>query len=259
MNSEQVAATIAALLLLAQPVSVFAQERLPNLRVKGKTPCQIHPESAKETANLWVAAQETLESATAKDSAPPNLLVREWRRTLDFAFRLRYEYSDTSVIRTRKPFEKPAPGNLERVGYIQRQGWSTVYYGPDAGLLLSERFLRRHCFRRIEGEGATAGLAGLAFTPLPGTDRPDVTGVLWVDPVRGGLRSVEYTWINAPEEARAPGIGGRADFARLGSGGWIVQRWNIRMARPESGSWRNFDGYTDQGGEVLAVLGTARL
>jgi len=96
-------------------------------------------------------------------------------------------------------------------------------------------------------------------TPLPGTDRPDVTGVLWVDPVRGGLRSVEYTWINAPEEARAPGIGGRADFARLGSGGWIVQRWNIRMARPESGSWRNFDGYTDQGGEVLAVLGTARL
>ncbi|MGQ0703649.1 MAG: hypothetical protein ACT4PM_11010 [Gemmatimonadales bacterium] len=237
---------------LALPV--WAQERLPGVRVKGKTPCQIHPETAVETADLWDAARRTLEGTAPIDSAPPTLLVREWRRTLDFAFRLRYEDVDTSVIHTRRPFEKPAPGNLERAGYIQRQAWSIVYYGPDADLLLSERFLRTHCFRRVEGEGPTADLAGLAFSPLPRTDRPDVTGVLWIDPAGGELRSVEYTWLNPPEEARAPGIGGRTEFARLSTGGWMIQRWNIRMARPEAGPWRGFDGYTDQGGEVLAVL-----
>ena len=129
-----------------------------------------------------------------------------------------------------------------------------MYYGPDPGLLLSERFLRSHCFQRIPGEGATAGLVGLAFTPLPRTRIPDVTGVLWVDAGQRELRSLEYTWINPPAEASAPGIGGRADFAHLTGIGWIVQRWNIRMARQEAGYVRGFDGYTDQGGEVLSVV-----
>lgn len=97
---------------------------------------------------------------------------------------------------------------------------------------------------------------GLAFSPLPRTTIPDVQGVLWIDPERGELRSMEYTWLNAPLEARAPGIGGWADFTRLATGGWIVQRWNLRMARPEAGYARGFDGYTDHGGEVIAVVGT---
>ncbi len=233
---------------------VTAPPRLPAVKVSAKTPCQVHPESALGTADLWDAAQRTLEGTTRADAATPTLLVREWRRALDFRLGLRFEHSDTTEVRTRQPFEKPAPANLERAGYIQRQGWSIVYYGPDPGLLLSERFLRTHCFRRVEGQGATAGLAGLAFTPLPRTRVADVTGVLWVDPDRRELRSLEYTWLNPPLEANAPAIGGRADFARLPGTGWIVQRWNIRMARPEAGYVRGFDGYTDQGGEVLAVL-----
>jgi tetratricopeptide (TPR) repeat protein len=231
-----------------------APPRLPQLRVSARTPCQVRPETALETADLWDAAQRTLLGAVQPDSIVPTLLVREWRRSLDYRFGLRYEQSDTSEIRTRSPFEKPAPANLERAGYIQRQGWSIVYYGPDPGLLLSDRFLRQHCFRRVEGSGATAGLVGLAFAPLPETRVADVKGVLWVDLQQGELRSIEYTWLNAPWEADAPGIGGRADFARLGAAGWIVQRWNIRMARQEAGYTRGFDGYTDQGGEVLAVL-----
>lgn len=228
--------------------------RLPQLEVSARTPCRVHPEAALETADLWDAARRALEGATRTDSTTPTMLVREWRRALDFRFGLRYEQSDTNEVRTRHPFEKPAPANLERAGYIQRQGWSIVYYGPDPGLLLSERFLRSHCFRRVEGQGAAAGLAGLAFMPLPGTRVADVNGVLWVDPERRELRSLEYTWINPPLEANAPGIGGQADFARVAGIGWIVQRWNIRMARPEAGYVRGFDGYTDQGGEVLAVL-----
>jgi len=227
--------------------------RLPNLRVSARTPCEVHPETAAETTDLWLAARQTLESAAREEDAPPTLLVQEWRRTLDGSLRLRWERRDTSFVQTLHPFEKPLPGNLERSGYIQQRGGTTVFYGPDAGLLVSEWFLRRHCFSRITGSGAAAGLLGLAFAPLPTTDRTDVAGVLWIDPARGELRYVEYAWTNTPQEARAPGVGGRADFARLSSGGWIIQRWNIRMPRLEAGLGNGIDGYTDQGGEVLAV------
>lgn len=231
-----------------------AQKRLPNVRVSAKSPCEIHPETAAETAALWVAARTALQGAVETETAgPPTLLIQEWRRTLDPRMRLRQERSDTSRVTTSHPFEKPLPGNLERAGYIQRQGWSTFYYGPDSGLLLSEWFLRRHCFSRIEGHGGTTGLVGLGFTPLPTTHLTDVAGVLWIDPARGELRHVEYAWTNAPEEARLQGVGGRADFVRLSSGGWIVQRWNIRMPHPRPELDGSFDGYTDQGGEVVAV------
>ena len=230
-----------------------AQERLPNVRVSAKSPCEIHPETAGETADLWLAAREALQAASDTTGSPPTLLVQEWRRTLDPRMRLRWERRDTSRVTTFHPFEKRQPANLERAGFIQRQGWNTVYYGPDSGLLLSEWFLRRHCFSRIEGYGGSTGLVGLGFAPLPDTRLTDVSGVLWIDAARGELRHVEYAWTNAPEEARVLGVGGRADFVRLNSGGWIVQRWNIRMPHPRAELDGTFDGYTDQGGEVVAV------
>jgi hypothetical protein len=229
------------------------ETRLPSIKVSGKTPCEVHPETAEATADLWLAARETLESASRTPQDAPTLLIREWRRSLDGRHRLRWERSDTSFVRTLHPFEKPMPGNLERAGYIQQRGWTTFFYGPDAGLLISEWFLRRHCFSRITGSGGSAGLVGLAFEPPASTERTDVAGVLWIDPDRHELRHVEYAWTRAPAEARGRGVGGRADFARLKSGGWIIQRWNIRMPRLEAGLGNGFDGYTDQGGEVLAV------
>lgn len=227
--------------------------RLPDLTVAGKTPCEIHPETALETAELWEDARAALSGTMGIAEGDPTFLVQEWRRSLSPSLRLRWERRDTSRVVTLHPFEKPAPASIERNGYIQQHGWTTVFYGPDAGLLLSERFLRRHCFRRVAGEGAMAGLVGLAFTPLPATRVADVAGVLWVDSAGRALRHVEYVWINAPDEARAPGVGGRTDFSRLASGAWIIQRWNIRMPQPVAGLGRVFDGYTDQGGEVLAV------
>ena len=244
--------TLAGLLLLI-PALLAAQERLPEVRTVAKTACQVHPEGGAATASLWLMAREALESAVATDSAPPTLLVQRWRRTLLPDLRLRWERRDTFRVRTRQPFSEKTPGNLERVGYIQIQRSGIVYYGPGADLLLSERFLKNHCFRRQEGRGGTAGLVGLAFEPLPVQRRPDVEGVLWIDPARRELRTLEYTWRNAPEDARAPASGGRVEFSRMVGGEWIIRSWNIRMPRPWDVTGLGWGGYTDQGGEVLAV------
>lgn len=232
---------------------LVSQARLPDVRISGKTPCQIHPEAGAATAGLWLHAKSALEGSAATDSAAPSLLIQRWRRTLSPRLQLRWERRDTSRVRTRQPFSEKTPGNLERVGYIQARRDALVYYGPGADLLLSERFLKNHCFRREEGRGGTAGLVGLAFDPLPTQDLPDVSGVLWIDPAARELRFLEYTWMNPPVEARAPALGGRVDFVRLADGGWIIRSWNMRMPRPWDIPGLGYGGYTDQGGEVLAV------
>ncbi|HEV8612275.1 MAG TPA: hypothetical protein VGQ73_02120 [Gemmatimonadales bacterium] len=255
MRGERGALALAAIFFLGGVGTSAAQERLPSVRVAGKTPCQVHPETAAGTAELWLIAREALEGSTRSEASAPWFLIQEWRRALDRSFRVRWERRDTSSVRTLHPFEKPLPGNLERDGYIQQRGWITYFYGPDAEHLLSEWFLKRHCFARVPGTGPTAGLLGLSFAPLPRTWVTDVAGVLWIDAAQRELRYVEYAWTNPPFEARAPGVGGRTDFVRLGSGGggWIIQRWNIRMPRISVGLGGTLEGYDDEGGEVLAL------
>lgn len=233
--------------------AILAQARLPDVKISGRTSCQIHPESGAATAELWIDAKTALERTVAGDSSSPTFLVQQWRRTLGPDLGLRWERRDTSRVTTRQPFSKQTPANLERAGYIQKRWDVLTYYGPGAELLLSERFLRQHCFRRETGAGSRIGLIGLAFEPLPAQRLPDVAGVLWIDPVLRLLRYVEYTWTNPPPEARAPALGGRVDYTRLADGGWIIQRWNIRMPRASDIPGTGSGGYTDQGGEVLAV------
>jgi hypothetical protein len=232
---------------------LVAQARLPDVKISARTACQIHPESGAATAELWIDAKTALEGAEAGDSSIPTYLIQNWRRTLAPDLGLRWERRDTTRVTTRQPFSKKTPANLERAGYIQARWNVLTYYGPGTDLLLSERFLRQHCFRRETGTGSRLGLTGLAFEPLPGQRLPDVAGVLWIDPVLRLLRYLEYTWTNPPLEARAPALGGRIDYTRLADGGWIIQRWNMRMPRASDIPGTGYGGYTDQGGEVLAV------
>ena len=101
---------LAVCLLLGLPGSTaLAQERLPSVRVSGKTPCEVHPESASETAELWLAAREALEGSRRLGDSLPRLLVQEWRRGLGRSLRPLWERRDTSYVTTLHPFEKPMP------------------------------------------------------------------------------------------------------------------------------------------------------
>lgn len=244
---------LAVLLALGAASRAAAQARIPEVKTSARTPCEVHPETAVETAELWLSARLALESSTATDSNPPLLLLRKWRRTLSRSLNLISERLDTSRVATRQPFGVKTPSNIERVGYVQRMLSTLIFYGPDPDEIVTERFLRQHCFRRVDGSGATQGLAGLTFDPLPRQEKPDVSGVLWVEPVSGALRYVEYSWTNPPSWAGGGKAHGRTDFVRLATGGWVIQRWYIRLPRRMLGSYDDYDGYVDEGGELLAV------
>lgn len=153
------------------------------------------------------------------------------------------------------PFRSAPAVQLMLMGYVvvEDDGWT--YYGPDADVLLSDIFLRTHCFETRKAKN----LVGLGFTPARGRNLPDVKGTLWVDPDNAELRHLEFTYTRIPEGLKAPKAGGRVEFMRVPNGAWIVRDWVIRMpvARVVAGAYTTgaprVVGYREAGGSAVQI------
>jgi len=162
------------------------------------------------------------------------------------------------------PFQSAAPEELEAQGFVVPLGeYGTegfTYWAPDAEVLVSNPFLRTHCFETKEGHGETSQLIGLAFTPAKGRNKPDVAGTLWLDRTTAELRLLEFTYKNLPQGLVAPKAGGTVEFMRLPSGTWIVHTWTIRMPlatekqRPLGmGTEAEVVGFRETGGAAVEI------
>ena len=117
------------------------------------------------------------------------------------------------------------------MGYVvgsARRGYT--FYGPDPDGLLSDSFLETQCFSAPGGGGADSGFVGLAFEPAPDRRLPDIRGVLWLDALDYGLRTLEFEYTRPPAGLPTDAGGGYVGFMSLPAGTWIVSRWWIRMA-----------------------------
>ncbi len=158
------------------------------------------------------------------------------------------------------PVKSAPPEQLEREGFVvvDQDGWT--YHGPDADELISDAFLRTHCFETKPGRGETEGLLGLAFTPARDRRLPDITGTLWIDQGTAMLHHLDFTYVRLPQEVVAPRAGGRIEFMRVPSGAWIVRDWVIRMPRAQMrqrpmamGTEVVVVGFQEVGGNVLEI------
>jgi len=165
---------------------------------------------------------------------------------------------DTLML--RRPIISADPRILGQVGYVQP--WSGIglrYFPPTASSVLSVGFRSTHCFQVRENPEET--WTGLAFTPLPSRDVPDVEGVIWLGE-DGGAREIEFAFTRLEqvlEEYEMPIIrehlrervrgvprmdgarvllsgvdmkgafGGRLRFEKLDAGWWITREWEMRI------------------------------
>ena len=113
------------------------------------------------------------------------------------------------------------PDSLERTGYVRAEPDTTLtYLAPDENVLLSESFLRTHCF---SAPGAKDGaLAELRFKPVRGRRLPDVEGSVFVDTLSGELRRIDYRYV-------APALAGaaRGDACRRQCVAAAAPRWAL--------------------------------
>lgn len=199
-------------------------------RVVADSRCAAYRDSATAAYRVWEQARTALMSSVlARASTAYEMdIVRVQQR---FNVRGDSLLSSTEAEQhgnTTRPFVAVAAERLASEGYVTRDASGVLYAGPDEEILLSDSFAETHCMR-LEDQGAGPGTIALTFTPIPERRLPDITGRLSIDRRTGLLRRLDYTYVNLPPEERTAGAGGTTSFRMLPSGGWLVDRWSIRM------------------------------
>lgn len=242
--------------------------RLREIRVEERARCSILPDEGIELQRVWDEALKAI-TATAWTGQQAyfrfdavmheQLLDRQGRPVTEAVLEEVRFYG-------RHPFRAIPTRDLVLGGFVQEPEGQVAYYAPDADVLLSDAFVRRHCFRLVRGQGESAGLLGLSFEALPQSRLPDIEGVMWLDPADAELRWLDYTYVNLASSIDQEGLGGMVEFARLPSGAWIIRSWWIRVPvvewipaqRQRPGRYR-LTGINEGGGQVVSVWLTARI
>ncbi len=233
---------------------------LSQVVVQGERQCDV--ESGASVAAVWEEVHEALAAVswTSRDPGYWYAIARFERETTPGGRARGPDSTWRDDGYRRVPIKSVPPDQLEREGFVvvDSEGWT--YHGPDADELISDAFLRTHCFETKSGRGDTEGLIGLAFAPARGRTLPDITGTLWIDRTTAMLHHLDFSYTRLPEGLVAPRAGGRIEFLRVPSGAWIVRDWVIRMPEAEMkqrpmamGTQLEVAGFKEVGGNAVEI------
>lgn len=205
---------------------------LPPVAITASSPCATLPNEGTRVASLWDEVRTALSASqiSVRDRLFRATVTRYARTLHPRTFRVTGEERSSRAGISERPFVSIDPDTLSRRGFAWMESdGSLVYHAPDATVLLSDAFLRDHCFALSTGRDSTDGMVGLTFEPVARRKATDVRGTLWVDARSFELRFVAFRYDRLPIEADHPNAGGEVRFTRLPSGAWVVSRWFIRM------------------------------
>jgi len=199
--------------------------------VRSEAACQQLTGPGTAVSDLWGEIKKAL-SANAQTEAQGlvPLDVDLYERVLDRNLGIVSEHAEQRTRISRRPLLGISWDQIDTT----RRGDATssdVYRAPDAATIVSDQFVRSHCYAAIRGYGPEAGLSGLEFKPARMAGLPELTGVLWLDPKENALRALNFDYVNLPIPLRIARTTGRVEFQQLPSGQWIVPRWYLRMPR----------------------------
>jgi hypothetical protein len=255
----------------ARPILVragMAPTRSPATVVsRSESACQQLTGPGTAAGDLWVEMKKALTaSALTEAQGLVPLDVDLYERVLNKDLEVVSERAEQRARVSRRPVTGISWDQLDPA----RRGdapSSDIYRAPDAATIVSDQFVKSHCFNAIRGYGLETGLTGLEFRPARVGGSSDLTGVLWLDPKTNLLRSLNFDYVNLPIALRIARTSGRLEFQRLPSGQWIVPRWYIRMPRvvrvaasnigSPTASRDTLIGYQEVGGAARPA-GTAR-
>lgn len=228
--------------------------------------CTVRPGEGLAVTQVWEEARKALEAAawSQERGLYQYDLLRITRRLDRDENRIESEDRDYARLMGEAPYVSQSVDSLLTSGFARFSPGGSVFWAPDAKVLLSDPFLDTHCLRVRRGRDVVAGLVGLDFEPVPDRNVSDIAGTIWLDQTTSQLRWLEFQYqnLNAPRRLLDASPGGMVEFHTLPNGTWIVTAWELRMFRarldPENPTNREsatLDGITMELGRVLQVHG----
>ena len=198
--------------------------------VRSDIACQQLTGPGTAAGDLWAEVKKAL-TATALTEAQGlvPLDVDLYERVLDRNLAIVSEHAEQRTRISRRPALGISWDQVDTTRHDAPGG--EVYRAPDAATILSDQFVKSHCFAPVRGYGNETGLSGLEFKPARVAGLPELTGVLWLDPKDNTLRALNFDYVNLPVPLRIARTTGRVEFQQLPNGQWIVPRWYIRLPR----------------------------
>jgi hypothetical protein len=225
--------------------------QLETIEARDDAVCRPDRTGSRSAAVLWDEARKALERVLWTRGRPGHRFdVTLFERRLARGGRVVSEQSSETVSTGLRPFATAPPEWLAEHGFVDDSGEAPIFYGPDAGILLSDMFAGTHCFYVRE----SGRRLGLAFEPID-EERNDIAGILWLDARTAALDEIEFHYTGPVAEGTPRRPEGRIHLAEIPGGGWIVERWWIRQPlyfRRLNGL-RRFSGWNEREGRVDAI------
>ena len=239
---------------------------LVGIEAEGERRCRVRPEEGLEVARVWDEVRKALKAAAWTQE-------RGYYRYEMMGIERQMDRENRRVISEERthgagygqaPYVSLPAAELMKNGFARLTPSESIYWAPDAAVLLSDEFLDTHCFRVRHDENRAPGLIGLAFQPVGGRNLAEISGTLWIDPATSELRRLDFYYENLqlPDALLSAPTGGTIEFWALPNGTWIVGSWRIRVPRarmttnPLTGRAEPMlGGISVHGGDVLRVHG----
>jgi 5-hydroxyisourate hydrolase-like protein (transthyretin family) len=201
---------------------------------------RLDPEEGTLLVRLWQEARSALRVvAWAEVEERYTFEMVRWDRATDLVSNRVLDESRSTGEASFRPFHTASVEELLEEGWIRdtEDGEAFEYFGLDAAALLSDAFQEAHCFE-VREDPSDGRRVGLAFSPVAGRDVAGVEGVLWLDRERAALLELDFHYTEHPHDPPIPRevsplFNGVVEFRELPDGGWIADRWRLRIPQYE--------------------------
>ncbi len=195
--------------------------------------CPVRTDRAEAYALLDQARAGLLAAVVARERQPAELKILRFERYLDLdGIETERQYVRIDSSRNAKTSFNAVQSAVDFVNRGFRTGpvGQYTFLGPDADVLLDERFQRGYCFSVASSDTARRTQVGLRFTPADRRDgRVDIDGTLWIDTAARALTDIQFTYLGVEALAESFGAGGRVSFRTLPNGSPLIDRWALRL------------------------------
>lgn len=240
---------------------------LEPMRVTVAPRCPRRSDAAAAYSLLEQARAGLLATIVAREARPATLKLLVYERFMDGnSERIERQkvQIDSNVARTASFSAAATASDFVEQGFAQDSADTRVYFGPDAEVLLDDRFLLGYCIRIQDAQRERPNQVGLGFSAADRRrGRIDIEGALWIDTVAKALRDFDFKFVGVERARGAPVPAGRIWFREMQNGVVLIDRWFFTLigakadtvfGRNGSPNVRQFYFTRQAGGEIARAI-----